>query len=77
MGLAAEVPRILADKEFYSQGRFIAYAARWSTDNGAGKELEYGGEYADEIVVRAETFPANVGFCWHCSKSSSLTRART
>ena len=62
---AAEAPRILADKEFYTKGSFIAYAAPWSTDIGAGKELKHGDDYADEIAVRPETFPANVEFSWH------------
>ena len=63
--LAEESPRILADKEFYTQGSFIAYAGPWSTYFGAGMTLKHGVDYADEISVRPETFPANVDFSWH------------
>lgn len=62
---AAEPPRVLADKEFFTKGSFIAYAAPWSTEFGDGKALKHGVDYADEIVVRHETFPANVDFSWH------------
>jgi len=63
--LAAETPRVLADQEFFTKGSFIAYASPWSTFFGAGKSLKHGVDYADEIVVRPDTFPANVDFSWH------------
>ena len=65
IAMAEEAPRILTDKEFYTKGSFIAYAAPWSTYFGAGRALKHWGDYADEIAVRPETFPANVEFSWH------------
>jgi hypothetical protein len=62
---AEETPRVLADKEFYTKGSFIAYAAPWSVDVKGGPALKQGVDYADAIVVRPETFPANVDFSWH------------
>ena len=63
--LAEETPRILADKEFFTKGSFIAYAGPWSTYFGAGTALKHRVDYADEIAVRPKTFPANVEFSWH------------
>lgn len=65
IAFAEETPRILADKEFFTKGSFIAYAGPWSTYFGTGKALKHGVDYADEIAVRPETFPANVEFSWH------------
>lgn len=62
---AEDATRILGDKEFFTKGSFIAYAAPWSTYFGAGKELKHGVDYSDEIAVRPATFPANVDFSWH------------
>ncbi len=62
---AEEAPRILADKEFYTKGSFIAYAGPWSVDVKGGPALKHGVDYADEIAVRPGTFPANVEFSWH------------
>ena len=61
----AETPIVLADRQFYTRGSFIAYAAPWSTYFGAGKALKHGVDFADEIAVQPDTFPANVGFTWH------------
>lgn len=60
-----EAPRILADREFYTKGNFIAYAAPWSVDAAGGPALKHGMDFADEIAVRQETFPANAEFSWH------------
>lgn len=60
-----EAPRVLADREFYTKGSFIAYAAPWSVDVGGGQVLKHGVDYADLIAVHSKTFPANVEFCWH------------
>lgn len=65
LAAAAESPRILADKEFFTKGSYIAYAGPWSTDFGAGKALKHGVDYADEIAVRQESFPADTEFAWH------------
>src|SRR4051812_30544905 len=62
---ADDATKILGDKEFFTKGSFIAYAAPWSTYFGAGKELKHGVDYIDEIAVRPETFPSNVDFSWH------------
>ncbi|WAC18286.1 hypothetical protein OVA24_13685 [Luteolibacter sp. SL250] len=62
---AEQGTRVLGDREFFTQGSFIAYAAPWSTDFGAGKALRHGIDYQDEITVRPETFPADVGISWH------------
>ena len=56
---------MLADKEFFTKGSFIAYAGPWSTYFGTGLELKHGIDYVDEIAVRPESFPANVDFSWH------------
>lgn len=64
-GHADDAPRVLADKEFFTKGSFIAYAGPWSTYFGTGMALKHGIDYADEIAVRQETFPANVDFSWH------------
>ena len=61
----AEAPVILGDKDFYTKGSFIAYAGPWSTYFGAGTALKHGVDFADEIVVQPETFPANVELAWH------------
>ncbi len=58
-------PRVLADKEFFTKGSFIAYAGPWSTYFGSGMALKHGVDYADEIAVHQDTFPANVDFSWH------------
>lgn len=58
-------PRILVDREFYTKGSFIAYAAPWSVDVGGGPALKHGIDFADEIAVRPETFPANAELSWH------------
>lgn len=63
--LGEEAPRILADREFYTKGSFIAYAAPWSVDVGGGPALKHGMDFADEIAVRPQTFPANAEFSWH------------
>ena len=63
--IAEEASRILADKAFYTEGSFIAYAAPWSTDVAGGPALKHGVDFADEIVVQPGTFPANVEFSWH------------
>lgn len=61
----AETPVILADKEFYTKGNYIAYAAPWSTYSGAGAALKQGVDFVDEIAVQPDAFPANVEFSWH------------
>ena len=61
----AETPIVLADREFYSKGSFIAYAAPWSTYSGAGAALKHGKDFVDEIAVQPDTFPANSEFTWH------------
>ncbi len=65
IAMAGEAPRVLADKDFYTKGSFIAYAAPWSTDVKGGPPLKHGVDYADEITVQPGTFPANVEFTWH------------
>ncbi len=63
---AAELEtRTLVDKEFFTQGSFIAYASPWSTEFGEGKRLRHGIDYRDEITVRPEAFPADVHISWH------------
>lgn len=62
---AEEAPRILADKEFFTKGSFIAYAGPWSVDVKGRPALQHAVDYADEIAVRPGTFPANVEFSWH------------
>jgi len=62
---AAEPPRVLADKEFYTKGSFIAYAAPWSTYDGPNAGLKHGVDYQDEITVEPKAFPSNTGFNWH------------
>ena len=61
----ADEPRTLADNEFFTKGSYIAYAAPWSTYFGAGTAMKQGIDYADEITVRSDSFPANVEFSWH------------
>ena len=61
----AGTPTILRDREFYTKGSFIAYAAPWSTYFGSGKALKHGVDFVDEIAIQPETFPANVEFSWH------------
>lgn len=65
LGVAEEAPRILADKEFYTKGSFIAWAGPWSTDVAGGTALKHGVDYADEITVRPATFPGDVEISWH------------
>ena len=65
MATAAEAPRVLGDREFFTKGAFIAYAAPWSTYFGAGTALKRGVDYADEIVVRPGSFPADTEISWH------------
>jgi hypothetical protein len=62
---AEDAPRVLADREFYTKGSFIAYAAPWSVDVKGGAALKHGVDYADEITVRHETFPADADISWH------------
>lgn len=61
----AEGPVVLTDQKFYTKGSFIAYAAPWSTYQGKGAALKHGVDFADEITVDPESFPANVEFTWH------------
>jgi hypothetical protein len=61
----AETPRVLADQEFFSKGKFIAYAAPWSTYDGPGAALKHGVDFRDEIAVHPESFPADSEFSWH------------
>lgn len=61
----AESPTVLGDQKFYSKGSFIAYAAPWSTYRAPGSALKHGVDFADEIAVQPDTFPANVEFSWH------------
>jgi len=61
----AETPRVLSDKEFYTKGSWIAWAGPWSTDVKGSAALQHGVDYADEIAVQPETFPANAEFSWH------------
>ena len=61
----ADPPRVLADKEFYTKGSFIAYAGPWSTEVKGGPALQHGIDYADEIAVQPGTFPADVELTWH------------
>ncbi len=58
-------PLILADRQFYTKGSFIAYAAPWSTYGGTGAALKHGKDFVDEIAVQPDTFPANSEFTWH------------
>jgi len=58
-------PRILGDKEFYTKGSFIAWAGSWSVDVPGSPAYKRGVDYADEIAVHPETFPANVELSWH------------
>jgi hypothetical protein len=60
----AEAPTILQDKAFYTKGSWIAYAAPWSVDVKGSPALQHGVDYADEIAVQPETFPAHSEFSW-------------
>jgi hypothetical protein len=61
----AEEPKVLADREFYTKGSYIAFAGPWSVDVKGGPALQHGTDFADEIAVHPETFPAAVEFNWH------------
>jgi hypothetical protein len=61
----ADPPRVLADKEFYTKGSFIAFAAPWSTEVKGAPPFQRGVDYADEIAVQLGTFPADVELTWH------------
>lgn len=66
LSTAAESPRILGDREFFTRGSFIAYSAPWSTYFGAGTAMKRGTDYADEIaLLQPAAFPAHVEFSWH------------
>ena len=54
---AVAAPIIKADREFYSKGRWIAYAAPWSTY--AGVTLRQGIDFADAVEIDPATFPDN------------------
>ncbi len=58
-------PRVLADREFYTQGRYIAYASPWSVDVEGGPKLAHGVDFADEMTVRPAEFPGSVEIAWH------------
>ncbi len=62
---AEDAPRVLADKEFFTKGSFIAYAGPWSTYFGTGMALKHGVDYADEIALHPDAFPADVELSWH------------
>lgn len=63
--VAAEKPVVLGDREFFSRGDFIAYAAPWSTYEGPNAGLKQGVDFADTIVVNPGSFPADSTFTWH------------
>ena len=63
--VAADEPLVLGDKEFFTKGSFIAYAAPWSTYEGANSGLKHGVDFSDVIVVEKKAFPSNVEFAWH------------
>lgn len=63
--LAAGKPVVLGDKEFFTKGSFIAYAAPWSTDEGANAGLKHGVDFLDEIAFEPKGFPQEVEFTWH------------
>ena len=62
---ADEPPRILADKEFFTKGSYIAFAGPWSVDIPNGETLKHEVDFVDQIAVRPGTFPANSDLSWH------------
>jgi hypothetical protein len=60
-----EATRVLADKENFTKGSFLAYAGPWSVEVPGGPALKHGVDFMDEIAVRPETFPAHTAFTWH------------
>lgn len=63
--MAVAEPKALADKDFFSKGNFIAYAAPWSTYEGPNSGLKRDTDFADEITVDEKEFPNGTGFTWH------------
>lgn len=55
-------PIVRYDKQFYTKGSYIAYAAPWSSDN---KRMKSGEDFLDTITIDAAAFPSRTRISWH------------